>query len=74
MSKVRPSWDFADYDCFLEYTIPNMQSIQKVMADPGWAVALQDQEEWVDTSKALVSVGYHTPYLLETGEVVNIPK
>jgi hypothetical protein len=74
MSKMRPSWNFADYDCFLEYTIPNMQAIQNVMSDSDWTTAVKDQEEWVDTSKALVYIGHYTPYLLETGEIVNMPK
>lgn len=74
MGKLRPSWEFADFDCFLEYTIPDVQTIKNVMSDPAWQEVIKDQEEWVDTSKALVSLGYHTPYLLETGEVVNMPK
>ena len=74
MGKLRPSWEFADFDCFLEYTIPDVQTIKNVMSDPAWQEVNKDQEEWVDTSKALVSLGYHTPYLLETGEVVNMPK
>ncbi|KAL7619778.1 hypothetical protein AAE478_010320 [Parahypoxylon ruwenzoriense] len=74
IGKVRPSWDFADFDCFIEYTIPNVQAIRNVLSDPEWPVAVKDQEDWVDTTKALVSLGYCTPYLLETGEVVNLPK
>lgn len=74
MGKLRPSWEFADFDCFLEYTIPDVQTIKNVMSDPAWQEVIKDQEEWVDTSKALVSLRYHTPYLLETGEVVNMPK
>ena len=74
MGKLRPSWEFADFDCFLEYTIPVVQTIKNVMTDPAWQEVIKDQEERVDTSKALVSLGYHTPYLLETGEVVNMPK
>ncbi|RYO89448.1 hypothetical protein DL766_003338 [Monosporascus sp. MC13-8B] len=74
MGKFRPSWDFADFDCVLEYTIPDLQAINKVLSDPDWQAAVKDRDDWVDTSKALVSLGYHTPYLLETGEVVNMPK
>lgn len=73
MEKVRPTWDVADFDCFIEYTLPNAGVIQSVMSDPDWAVALKDQDDWVDTAKSLVSLGYCTPYLLKTGEVVNMP-
>ncbi|KAK9769996.1 putative EthD domain-containing protein [Seiridium cardinale] len=73
-SKFRPTWDFADFDAFLEYTIPDVETVQKVMSDPDWQAAIKDQDEWVDTSRALVSLGYHVPYLLETGEVVNMKK
>jgi len=74
MGPLRPSWDFADFDFFIEYTIPDMQAVQNVMTDPDWPAAIKDQDDWVDTTKALVSLGYSTPYLLETGEVVNMPK
>ncbi|KAI1094735.1 hypothetical protein F5B19DRAFT_490270 [Rostrohypoxylon terebratum] len=74
MQKMRPTWDFAGFDCVLEHTLPDMQTIQKVMTDPDWALAVKDQENWVDTSKALLSLGYQVPYLLESGEIVNMPK
>jgi hypothetical protein len=74
LEKIRPTWDVADFDCFIEYTIPNVQTIKNVMSDPEWLDAIKDQDEWVDTSRALVSLGYSTPYLLETGEVVNMQK
>lgn len=51
-----------------------MQVIKNVMPDPDWGAAIKDQDDWVDTTKALVSLGYSTPYLLETGEIVNLPK
>jgi EthD domain len=71
---IRPTWDFADFDCFIEYTMPDLQSIRDLMSDPEFLESVKDQEEWVDTSKALISIGYYTPYLLETGEVVNMSK
>ncbi|KAI1662332.1 hypothetical protein F4813DRAFT_396971 [Daldinia decipiens] len=74
VGKFRPTWDFADFDCFIEYTIPDVQTIKNVTSDPEWPVAVKDQDDWVDSTKALVSLGYSTPYLLETGEVVNMPK
>jgi hypothetical protein len=45
-----------------------------IMADPEWHEVVKDQEEWVDVAKALVCLGYTTPYLLESGEVINLPK
>lgn len=33
------------------------------MTDPEWIEAVQDQAEWVDISKALLSLGYHTQYI-----------
>jgi len=68
----QPTWVFADYDCVLEYIIPGLETIANVLADPEWAEVLKGQEEWVDTSRALASIGYSTPYLLESGEVVNM--
>lgn len=74
MGRMRPTWDFADFDFFIEYLVPDLGAITNVVSDPDWQVAIADQEKWVDTSKALVSVGYSIPYLLETGEVVNVPQ
>ncbi|KAM7218636.1 hypothetical protein V8F06_005955 [Rhypophila decipiens] len=74
MGKFRPDWDFADFDCFLEYTLPSVETIKNVLSDPDWVVAVQDQDEWVDMGRALVSLGYSTPYLLKTGEIVNLKK
>ncbi|KAI1504808.1 hypothetical protein F5X99DRAFT_371049 [Biscogniauxia marginata] len=74
VGKDRPGWDIADFDCIIEYAIPDAQAIKRVMLDPDWSAAIKDQDDWVDTTKALVSLGYSTPYLLETGEVVNMKK
>ncbi|GAW13746.1 hypothetical protein ANO14919_031350 [Xylariales sp. No.14919] len=74
MEKFRPTWNFADFDCFIEYTITDLQVIKNVISDPDWPKAIENQDDWVDTTKALLSVGYSTPYLLKTGEVVNMPK
>ncbi|KAI1361489.1 hypothetical protein F5Y08DRAFT_314495 [Xylaria arbuscula] len=73
MDGYRATWEFADFDCFIEYTLKDPRDIGELLADPAWAKSIEHQEEWVDTSKALMSIGYITPYLLESGEVVNIP-
>ncbi|KAF2236190.1 hypothetical protein EV356DRAFT_531126 [Viridothelium virens] len=72
--EIQPTWDFADFDCFIEYTIPDVQVIKNVTSDPDWATATKDQDDWVDMTKILNSLGYSTPHLLETGEVVNMPE
>jgi hypothetical protein len=74
LEPLHPTWDFVDFDCFIEYIMPDMEAIKNLMSDPGFVESIKDQEDWVDTSKALVSIGYDTPYLLETGEVVNMAK
>ena len=69
MIKVRPTWDFADYDCIIEYlAMMNMQQ------DPDWHASIKDQEKWVNVSKALLTVGYAVPYLTESGEIMNMSK
>ena len=74
MIERRPTWSFADFDCFIEYTLPSLECVANVMDDPEWPNAVADEPEWVDTSRALCSVRYVTPYLLKTGEVVNMAK
>ncbi|KAH9905412.1 hypothetical protein F4778DRAFT_729915 [Xylariomycetidae sp. FL2044] len=73
MGGHRAAWDYADFDCFIEYTLRDVKNIGEFLADPDWAKSIEHQEDWVDTSKALMSIGYITPYLLESGEAVNVP-
>ncbi|OTB00413.1 hypothetical protein M426DRAFT_15457 [Hypoxylon sp. CI-4A] len=51
----------------------HVKDIGQMLADPGWAKSIENQEDWVDASKALMSIGYITPYLHESGEVTNVP-
>ncbi|KUJ10080.1 uncharacterized protein LY89DRAFT_689921 [Mollisia scopiformis] len=69
MAVFQPTWDVSTTDCFIEYTIPDMQSMKDVVADPDWGVATRDQDEWVEMSKSLVSLGFSTSYL-SGGEIV----
>ena len=73
MAIAQPTWQVADYDCIIEYTLPDTHTIMSVMTDPEWAEAVKDQVDWVDTSKALLSLGEHTQYLHE-GEIVDVAK
>ncbi|KAJ5832848.1 Dimeric alpha-beta barrel [Penicillium riverlandense] len=70
VGKARPGWDFADFDCFIEYKLPNVEVIKNLMSDPDFAASLKDQDDWVDVPKALVSLGYSTTYL-QDGKPVN---
>ncbi|KAK2599134.1 hypothetical protein QQS21_005395 [Conoideocrella luteorostrata] len=73
LSKINPTWDFAEYDCLIEYILPSTDSIEAVTGDPDWAVAVANQNEWVDVPRALVSVGYTMTYLMD-GNIANPPK
>jgi hypothetical protein len=42
------------------------------MMDPEWHATQKNQGEFLDSSKNLISLGFITPFLLESGEVVNI--
>ena len=70
MAVARPTWDVADFDCVIEYTGRSVQAMEQMMNDPEWIEVCRDQEDWVDTSKALVALGYHTKYL-DNGKVVH---
>lgn len=72
MTSFRPTWDFAEYDCVIEYIFPSLQTMRDIMADPEWSESIKDQDDWVDVPKALVSVGQITPYFLN-GEGINLP-
>ncbi|KAI0505339.1 hypothetical protein F5B22DRAFT_528753 [Xylaria bambusicola] len=70
----REKWQYADFDCFIEYVFTDVKNIEGMLADPDWAKSVEHEPDWVDTSKALMSIGYITPYLMENGDVVNVPK
>ncbi|PVH94897.1 hypothetical protein DM02DRAFT_660625 [Periconia macrospinosa] len=73
MAVVNPTWEVADYDCIIEYTLPSIQTIGNIMQDPQWIEAVADQKDWVQIPKALLSLGYHTQYVSE-GKVLNLPQ
>ncbi|KAI1316784.1 hypothetical protein F5Y16DRAFT_414702 [Xylariaceae sp. FL0255] len=70
----REKWQYADFDCFIEYTFTGPENIATMLADPDWAKSIETEDQWVDKSRALMSIGFITPYLKENGEVVNVPK
>lgn len=73
LGNIHPTWDFADFDCFIEYIIPSMDTVKAVITDPGWPAAIAHQADWIDVNKALVSIGYATTYL-EDGKIVSSHK
>ncbi|KAK8022410.1 hypothetical protein PG993_013177 [Apiospora rasikravindrae] len=74
LSKTRAGWDCVDFDCFIEYVLPSVETMHAVTADPDCPAALKGEDKWLDTSRALASMGRITPYLLRTGELVNMAK
>ena len=73
MAAARPTWEIGNYDCFIEYTLPSVETIYAVMGDPDWAESVADQDQWVDMDKALLTLGTVTKYL-DGGEVVEQKK
>lgn len=62
-------------DCVLEYQVEDLRQLFAMIHDPEWIEkAAKDENEWVDLSKAEVHFGFDTPYLLETGDIVNLAK
>lgn len=67
---IHPTWEFASYDCVVEYIMPDLATVAKMTADPEWAVATKFEGEWIDDEKGLVSVGYVSTHLLPSGEIL----
>ncbi|KAJ5915682.1 Dimeric alpha-beta barrel [Penicillium verhagenii] len=67
-----PTWDFADFDCFIEYMLPSVETVMKIMSDPDWQIAIKDEDKWVDMPKALISVGYSTGNLLNKDPAISL--
>lgn len=73
MAKYRPTWDVGDFDCILEYWFYDIKALENMVADPDRASkAVKDEDKWCDLSRSTVHIGYDTPFLLETGETVNL--
>ncbi|KAI0873969.1 hypothetical protein GGS24DRAFT_501320 [Hypoxylon argillaceum] len=43
----RATWDYADFDCFIEYTLEKVENIDGILGD--WAKSIANQDDWVDT-------------------------
>lgn len=71
LGPIRPGWEFADYDCIIEYIFPGMETINNLLSDPEWHATLKDQDNWVDVPKATVSLGHRTVYM-ENGEPTSV--
>ena len=69
---IHPTWEFAPYDCVIEYVMPDLSTVSNMVADPEWPVVMKYEEEWIDDKKGLVSVGYVAPHLLPSGEILKI--
>lgn len=53
----------------------DLNSLKALVMDPDWAAkAVKDEDKWCDLSRSTIHVGFDTPYLLESGEIVNLPK
>ncbi|ROW13953.1 hypothetical protein VPNG_04077 [Cytospora leucostoma] len=74
LAKIRPGWGIGGFDAVLEYWLHDLNDLKGLLTDPEWAGAVKDEDKWCDLSTSTVHIGFDTPYLLETGEVVNLPK
>ncbi|KAI1800061.1 hypothetical protein F4811DRAFT_54721 [Daldinia bambusicola] len=67
----RPGYKVDNYDVVLNYYAPSLDNIVSLLADPECgARATEPEEAWIDTSRALLKIGYETVYL-DDGEIVN---
>ncbi|KAI0147373.1 hypothetical protein GGR57DRAFT_505838 [Xylariaceae sp. FL1272] len=62
----------ADRDCFIEYTLTSVEQFMPPLEHPEWIKSPEGQENWNDSSRSMIS-GEVTPYLLESGDMVNVP-
>ncbi|GFF75231.1 hypothetical protein IFM53868_01529 [Aspergillus udagawae] len=70
--QVPPGWKVNDCDLLLEYWVYDLEDIKDLASDPEWIqTALGDGNDWLDTSKSTICVGYDTTYV-EYGAVVNV--
>ncbi|ROW12543.1 hypothetical protein VMCG_00504 [Cytospora schulzeri] len=67
--------DMGGLDAVLEYWLHDLNDLKALVADPDWAAkAVEDEDKCCDLSRSRVHIGFDTPYLLESGEVINLPK
>ena len=64
----------SDCDFVLEHWVYDLESIVKLSSDPEWfGEVLKDGEDWLDTSRSNIYIGYDTTYL-EDGAIKNLPQ
>ncbi|MCJ1327598.1 hypothetical protein MMC10_004269 [Thelotrema lepadinum] len=74
VDQVRPGWKVSDCDFVLEHWVYDLESIVKLSSDPEWfGEVLKDGEDWLDTSRSNIYIGYDTTYL-EDGAIKNLPQ
>ncbi|KAI1459959.1 hypothetical protein F4805DRAFT_472536 [Annulohypoxylon moriforme] len=72
LDKVKPSWVVSDADLVIEYWLPSLSVLKDLHTDPEWnEKAVKGQDNWLDSSKTLVHIGYETVYMGD-GNIFNI--
>lgn len=72
VDQVRPGWKVNDCDLVLEYWVYDLESMKNLASDPEWnQTALGDENDWLDTSRSTIRIGYDTTYL-DYGAIMNV--
>ena len=72
LKQVHASWYVSDADMVIQYWMPSLECMAKVVADPEWAgKAVKDQDQWLDMTRCEAHVCHETVYL-EDGKSMNV--
>ncbi|KAH9992258.1 hypothetical protein F4779DRAFT_609322 [Xylariaceae sp. FL0662B] len=70
LDKFRPGWVVSKAHMVIEYWVPDLDVLKKLIVDPEWVdKAVRNQEDWIDMTTSTSHVGYETRYM-ENGQII----
>ena len=72
LKSVNPDWNVSKADVVIQYWMPDLDCLAKVVSDTDWSgKAVKGQEKFIDMSRGTAHIGEETTYL-EDGEARNL--
>ena len=72
LQSIHPTWEVSKADVVIQYWMPSLDNLMKVVTDPDWeGKAVKGQEKYIDVSRGTTHICEETVYL-EDGQVINV--
>jgi hypothetical protein len=64
LKSIHPTWEVSKADVVIQYWMPDLDCLLKVVTDPEWeGKAVKGQEEYIDVSRGTAHICEETTYL-----------